>query len=302
MLATPVDEPFDDDRWLFEIKWDGFRAIARVTEHGVTLTSRRGIDLLERFGGLAGIGEAFARRPLVVDGEITALDDHGKSSFQALQEGDRPLTFVAFDLLFDGSRDLRAEPLEKRKEILRSLLIDGRGVMYSKHVIGQGKALFALARREDLEGVIGKRRDSPYRERRSADWVKIKTYRTQSCLIGGWTQGRGTREGFGALLLGVYEGKNLVYAGSVGTGFDARLLKEIGRKLEALETERAPFATVPKVREKTRWVRPKLVAEVRFGEWTRDGLLRQPVFLGLRDDVKPRDCVREREKPTREVV
>ena len=307
MLATLVDAPFDDPDWLFEFKWDGYRAIAVVAADGtVTLTSRSGNDLLGQFPELAELGGAFGSLPIIVDGEICILDERGRSSFQALQSRDKrfaggakasktPVTFVAFDCLYADGRDIRSEPLETRKALLEKLIVPGHGVMFSKHVVGSGKQLYEFAVREALEGIIGKARNSPYRSTRSREWVKIKAKRRQEFVVGGWTEPRGSRTKFGALLLGVYAGDELMYAGHVGTGFDQAKLRAIGKQLEALETKEAPFAHKPKTNEKAHWVKPTLVAEVEFAEWTRDAILRQAVFVGLRTDKDPRDVVRERE-------
>jgi bifunctional non-homologous end joining protein LigD len=312
MLATLVDAPFDDPKWLFEFKWDGYRALAVVAAGGgVTLTSRNGNDLLGQFSELAELGRAFSSLPIIVDGEICILDDSGRSSFQALQSRDKrfagtgkpsktPVTFVVFDCLYADGRDLRAEPLEKRKALLETLIVPGHGVMYSKHVIGSGKQLYDFAAREQLEGIIGKERNSPYRSTRSREWVKIKAKRRQEFVIGGWTEPRGSRSEFGALLLGVYAGKNLVYAGHVGTGFDQAKLHAIGLQLKNAETADVPFSVKPKTNTKAHWVKPTLVAEIEFAEWTRDALLRQAVFVGLRSDKDPADVVREVETPASE--
>jgi len=304
MLATAVDAPFDDPDWFFELKWDGYRALAQVDRDGaVAVVSRNGNDFTTKFPELAGLGDAFSERPVLVDGEIVVLDADGRPSFAALQERlDRfgrtkpqhEVTFIVFDLLYGNGRDLRGESLETRKAILESLLT-GRGpVMLSKHVVGDGKSLFDLAQARGLEGIVGKRRASTYQTRRSRDWVKVKTQQRQEFAIGGWTEARGSRKHFGALLIGVYERGELVYAGSVGTGFDGKKLAAIATKLAPLERKSAPFAQPPKTDTKAHWVAPTLVAEVSFTEWTRDGLLRHPVFVALRSDKDAREIVRER--------
>jgi bifunctional non-homologous end joining protein LigD len=307
MLATLVDAPFDDPDWFFEFKWDGYRAIAVVAaDRTVTLTSRNGNDLLKQFPELAELSAAFASLPIVVDGEICVLDAQGRSSFQALQTHDKrfsdgarvsqtPVTFVAFDCLYADGRDLRGEPLEARKAQLEALIVPDHGVMYSKHVVGTGKRLYAFAVEHDLEGIIGKFRSSVYRATRTREWVKIKAKHRQEFVIGGWTEPRGSRIAFGALLLGVYEHKKLVYAGHVGTGFDQAKLRAIGKQLAELETERPAFDQRPKTNTPAHWVKPTLVAEIEFAEWTRDDILRQPVFIGLRLDKDAKDVVRERE-------
>jgi bifunctional non-homologous end joining protein LigD len=301
MLATLVERPFDDPAFVFEVKWDGYRAIASVDAHGaVSLTSRNGLDLLERFGDLDAIGSAFNTLPIVVDGEICVLDERGRSSFQALQRymqaprGKKPpLTYIAFDLLYADGRDIRALPLDERKAKLEAAIVPDRGVLFSKHIETSGTAFFALAEREGLEGIIGKRRDSPYRATRSREWVKIKAKHEQEFVIGGWTDPKGSRSAFGALLLGTFDGDDLVYAGNVGTGFDAKLLREIGAELQKRAIDASPFTQLPRMRPAPHFVRPDLVAQIAFAEWTDDGLLRQPVFLGLRVDKPAREVVRE---------
>lgn len=308
MLATLVDAPFDDSDWLFEFKWDGYRALAAIAADGtVTLTSRNGNDLLGQFPELAQLGSAFGSLPIVVDGEICILDAQGRSSFQSLQSRDKrfaggaqpsktPVTFVAFDCLYADGRDLRNEPLETRKARLEALIVADRGAMFSKHVIGSGKQLYAFALEHDLEGIVGKRRTSVYRSIRTREWVKIKAKRRQEFVLCGWTEPRGSRTAFGALLLGVYERNDLVYAGHVGTGFDRAKLQALGKELESLEIARSPFRAPPKTNTKAHWVQPTLVAEIEFAEWTRDGILRQPVFIGLRADKPAAAVVREREE------
>ncbi len=306
MLATLVDEPFDDPQWLFEIKWDGYRAICTVREDGsIELVSRNGLDLLKKFPELARLANAWTTLPIVVDGEIVSLDSRGRSSFQRLQEslnsrrsnGARsanPLTFAAFDLLYADGKDLRKTPLEERKTLLERAIADDDLVLYSKHVVGKGCALFAQAQKQQLEGIIGKRRDCAYVERRTRDWVKIKAQLMQECVIGGYTEPRGSRTGFGALLLGLYNGKDLEYVGHVGTGFNTKLLKSLTAELKGIERKTSPFSTRVDSNTKPHWVDPKMVAQIRFTEWTRDGYLRQPAFLGLRLDKNPKECVRER--------
>ena len=302
MLPTLIDKPFDDAGWLFELKWDGIRAICALRGRGsYELISRNRLSLNHKFPELEGLDTQFSRVPLVIDGEIVSLDAHGRSSFQRLQRrfkgGGGRIVYAVFDLLYDGRRDLRHKPLDDRKAALEKVIKPGaKLVMVSKHVIGTGNRLFAVARRRKLEGIVGKRRDSTYQERRSRDWVKIKAHLEQEFVVGGWTDPQGSRAAFGALLVGVYEKGKLAFCGGVGTGFDARLLREIMQKLKPLETKTCPFGdSLPPLIVKTaHWVKPKLVTEVRFAEWTGDGLLRQPVFLGMRTDKDPKDVVHER--------
>lgn len=312
MLATPVDAPFDDPKFLYELKWDGYRALATVDAKGeVAIASRNGNDLLVKFPELANLADAFSERPVIVDGELVVLDSAGRPSFQHLQERldrygrrgtGKPVTFVAFDLLYGNGRDLRAEPLEKRKETLEALLTGHGPVLYSKHVVGDGIDLYRLARERGLEGIVAKRRDSAYQGKRSRDWLKIKTQARQEFVIGGWTEARGSRKHFGALLIGVYERAALVYAGSVGTGFDAKKLAAIMAKLAPLERKTRPFTEAPKTDTPAHWVSPKLVAEIGFTEWTRDAVLRHPVFVALRDDKDPKCVVREGPRHARDVA
>lgn len=307
MLATLIDEPFDDDDWLFEIKWDGYRAICTVQEDGsMQLLSRNGLDLLKKFPELQALASAWNTLPIVVDGEIVSLDAKGRSSFQRLQESISSgrggssarkapaLTYAAFDLLYADGKDLRKTPLDERKALLERAIADDDVVLYSKHVAGKGRALYRQAEKQQLEGIIGKKRESLYVERRTRDWVKIKAQLMQECVIGGFTEPRGSRTGFGALLMGLYDGKKLYYVGHVGTGFNTKLLKSMTADLKKIERKTSPFANEVDSNTKAHWVDPKLVAQVRFTEWTRDGYLRQPAFLGLRIDKDPKECVREK--------
>lgn len=296
MLATLVRAPFDDDDWLFEIKWDGYRAVCTVDEHGrLSLVSRNGLDLLKRFPQMAGLATAFESVPIEVDGEICYLDKSGRSSFQPLQEAAKtgvPLVYVAFDLIYADGRDLRKRPLEERKALLEQLIADDKLVLYSKHIEGAGVAFFAQAKKRELEGIVAKLRTSTYQERRSRDWLKIKAHFEQEVVIAGWTEPQGTRVGFGSLLLGVYEKGRLTYVGNVGTGFNERVLRDVHAQLKRLERKTSPFVQGDVLRG-AHWAEPKLVAEIRFAEWTRDGLVRQASFLGLRADKDPKDVVRE---------
>jgi bifunctional non-homologous end joining protein LigD len=296
MLATLVSEPFDDPDWLFEIKWDGYRALCTIEEKKFSLVSRNGLDMLNRFPDLEALARAFASLPVVVDGEIVSLDSKGRSSFQRIQESQkRPsgLVYAAFDLLYADGTDLRSKPLEERKALLERLIRDDSVVLYSKHVVGKGKALYENARKKDLEGIIGKKRDATYQERRSRDWVKIKTGFEQEFVVGGWTEPKGSRKGFGALLLGVRRREALQFVGSVGTGFSAKVLQQLYVRLRAGERKTSPFANEVDANSKIHWTSPELVVEVRFAEWTRDGYLRQPAYLGLRPDKSPDDVVAE---------
>jgi bifunctional non-homologous end joining protein LigD len=311
MLATGVAEPFDDPDWVFELKWDGYRALATIERDGsVSLVSRNGKDFTPKFPELAHLAASFDQRPLVVDGEIVVLDAEGRSSFASLQERlDRfgrsapdkhPVTYVVFDLLYGNGRDLRDEPLLARKAALEASLTGKGPVMFSKQVPRDGKGLYELAVSRGLEGIVGKRAASRYVSRRSKDWIKVRALMRQEVAIGGWTEARGSRKHFGALVAGVYEDGEFVYVGSVGTGFDAEKLESIAAKLAPLQRKTSPFAVPPKLETRAHWVTPSLVAEVSFAEWTRDGSMRHPVFVALRVDKDPREIVRERTGPVKD--
>lgn len=303
MLPTAVERPFDSPDWLFETKWDGVRAICEVARRGVTATSRTGQDLTRAFPELIELRDAFSLLPIVVDGEIVSLDRKGRSSFQRLQPRINRLrasesapvriTFMAFDVLSMGAHDVRKQPLDVRKDLLKKAIVGANSrIAFSAHVIGKGVRLFEKARSQGIEGIIAKRRASQYHAGRTRDWLKIKVTDSQEFVICGWTEPRGGRSHFGSILLGIYDRGELVYAGHAGTGFDENALAALHEKMTRLETKRCPFRIIPAVNAPVHWMRPKLVAEVKFGEWTRDNVLRQPVYLGLRVDKRPEDCVR----------
>lgn len=296
-----------NDRVCRPEKWDGYRAICTVHEDGrMELVSRNGLDFLGKFPELDALKNAWTTLPIIVDGEIVSLDAQGRSSFQRLQEsmngGGSPLTFAAFDLLYADGKDLRKLPVEDRKAMLERSIADGDLVLYSKHVVEKGRALFAQAQSKHLEGIIGKRLGSAYEQKRTRDWVKIKAQLMQECVIGGYTEPRGSRKGFGSLLLGLYEGNKLMYVGHAGTGFNTKLLASLTADLKKIERKDSPFANKVDANTKPHWVKPQMVAEIRFTEWTRDGYMRQPAFLGLRVDKDPKGCVRERPIDTDEVA
>lgn len=297
MLATLIDAPFDDDDWLFETKWDGFRALCTISAGGtMELRSRNGKNLLVKFPRLDTLRSSFRGTSLLLDGEIVALDRYGRSNFQRLQEAeyrDFPLSYAVFDLLYARGHDLRERPLLERKERLREVLrSDGRAV-YSEYVIGTGRSCFSRAKRRHLEGIVGKRSASTYQERRSRDWVKIKATLEQEFVVAGWSEPQGSRVGFGSLLLGAYEGSTLRYVGEVGTGFSVARLREIHGMLRKRVRATAPFGEIPPGTNGVHWVSPTVVVEVRFTEWTRDHRLRHPVFIGLRDDKPAREVTFE---------
>jgi bifunctional non-homologous end joining protein LigD len=298
-LALVVEVPPDGDEWLHEIKHDGYRIVARIEEGEVHLVSRNGKDWTKEFPQVARAVGRLPAGTALLDGEVAAVLPSGATSFQALQrraEGAAPLVYFAFDLLHLDGWDLRAVRLEERKEVLRRLLEKAPDTLrFSDHVRGRGPAFFERVREAGLEGVVSKRADSPYREGRGGDWRKAKCRLTQEMVVGGWTPSSDGRGSIGALLVGFYEDGRLLYAGKVGSGFSERLLADLQRRLEARPREACPFAEPPpELRQEIHWVEPDLVAQVEFSEWTDEGRMRQPVFLGLREDRDARHVVRER--------
>ena len=310
MLATAAEELPKGSGWLYEVKWDGYRAIVRIRAGEVTLTSRNGKDLTGRFPTVASALARAVRTPdCVLDGEVCALDEQGRASFSAMQQGKdgTPLVFYAFDVLEVEGEPLVDLPLVERRERLAELVDTRRGVVRLSETFEDGEALLEAAEKQGLEGVIAKRADSRYLPgRRSREWLKVKTSGRQEFVIAGYTRGQGNRErGFGALVLGVYDDDGeLHWVGNVGTGFTAREIERLLKKLRPLETDRCPFPTPPKMPRVRRgdavWVEPRLVAEVRFAQWTHDGHLRAPSYQGLREDKDPREVRREQASPASE--
>ncbi|MGC1645031.1 MAG: non-homologous end-joining DNA ligase [Candidatus Sulfotelmatobacter sp.] len=314
MLAESIEKPFDGADWLFEIKWDGYRAIAFLEGGKVRLVSRNQNDLTPRYPELKDMGKFIHAKTAILDGEVVALDEEGKASFSLMQQrtGFRPggkraaanadvaVLYYAFDLLYLDGYDWRRVPLEERKRKLVSLLVAGDHVRYSDHYEERGKALFEMAQKTGLEGIVAKKRASFYEERRSREWLKIKIRRRVECVVGGFTVPEGSRTHFGSLVLGLYDKKGqLIHVGQAGSGFDQKSLGEIWKLLEKIETKKNPFFGGVEALRKVSWVRPELVAEIEYAEWT-DGTsegsgpkLRAPVFLGLRDDKDPKECLLE---------
>jgi bifunctional non-homologous end joining protein LigD len=310
MLATSVEKPFDDPEWLFEIKWDGYRAIAFITKGKVRLVSRNQNDLTAQYPELENLAASIKAETAILDGEIAALDENGRSSFSLMQQRtgirergrrtasrpDIPVLYFVFDLLYLDGYDLRRLPLERRKTILAEITDVSGNVRYSDH-FPQGKALFDVAKRKGLEGILAKRRDSYYEERRTQAWLKIKITQTLDCVIGGYTDPEGSRAYFGSVVLGLYD-KNgeLIHVGQAGTGFDQAMLKQIWQQLKTRQTTRSPFPHGVEALREVHWVKPELVAEIKFSEWTHASAeggmkLRAPVFLALRKDKDPKECV-----------
>jgi bifunctional non-homologous end joining protein LigD len=302
MLATSSETAFSDPNWLFEIKWDGVRALAWIEDAKLTLRARSGSDITSHYPELRGVREAFSGRQAIIDGEIATLDERGHSDFEKLQErmhvrnpsqtliSQYPVVYFAFDLLYCDGYDLRGVPLLERKRLLERLLHRSERIRYSGHQLEKGKELFELAKQNELEGIIAKRIDSRYLSERSMHWLKLKTSKTLDAVVGGWTAPRGAGAPFGSLLLGLYEGNKLRFIGHAGSGFDAKTHTQVAEKLSELETPESPFDSVPETNEKATWVKPELVARVRFGGLTQEDRLRHPVFQGLRDDKKPGEC------------
>jgi DNA ligase D-like protein (predicted ligase) len=290
-------------QWFFELKWDGVRVLALRSGERVRFWSRNGIDVTAQYRELVTVVGTLPGGDLALDVEVVALDEGGRPSFQLLQRrmhttrtgGAQPIHGLAFDCVALHGRDLRALPLGERKALLRELLRGGDALRYSDHLEGDGERFLRAACREGFEGVVAKRADSPYVGGRRREWLKIKCNLQQEFVIGGWTDPKGTRAYLGAVHLGVYEDGDLVYVGRAGTGLDTARLKALHQKLRALEAETCPFtAGSPPRGMEHHWVRPALVCQVRFTEWTADGHVRHPVYLGLREDKPPADVRRER--------
>jgi bifunctional non-homologous end joining protein LigD len=304
-LAVLAEHPPQGEQWLHEIKFDGYRLLAFVKSADVTLYTRNGLDWTRKFSGIAKAIAKLKVDSAVVDGEAVVLDDKGRSDFQALQcmlkdkSNDSPV-FFAFDLLFCDGVDLRQVPLIQRKETLKSILDRSKlepTINYSEHVRGEGEKVVDKACAMSLEGIVSKRADAPYVSRRDPTWLKCKCGNRQEFIIIGYTDPQGARSGFGSLLLGYHDDKKrLVYAGRVGTGFDEAKLKQLIRKLRDIDQDKPSTDVLPPLRERraAHWVKPEMVAEVRFSNWTRDGMLRHPAFIALRSDKPQSQIVREK--------
>ena len=308
MLAESREEPFSDPAWVFELKYDGYRLVAGLEDGEARLISRNGNDLTASFPEVARALEALPVTDLVLDGEVVVHDERGIPSFQRLQKRARlsrpididraaielPATLYLFDCLSFHERDLRTLPLLERKQVLRRILPPVGPLRFSDHIPEKGVEMFERVAAMGLEGVMAKRSDSPYRGGRSADWLKIRADLTDDFAVIGWTEPKGGRSGFGALHLGAHEDDALVYAGRVGTGFSDAQLEEIRRRLEEHEVPEPPVEDrdAAPTGDEHHWVAPTLVVEVRYREWTDEGLLRHPVFLRVRDDKAPSECVK----------
>ncbi len=306
MLATLVDHSFDHPDWLFEIKLDGFRAIADLNQKKVELYSRNLQLFNERFPLLVKQLQEL-NIDAIFDGEIVALDKKGISHFQLLQnyKTEKNIYFYVFDLLFLNGEDLRTLPLVERKSILRNILKadSSSSIRFLDHVENDGNEFFDLCNKQGLEGVIGKNKQSVYQSgERSRNWVKIKAEQRQEFIICGFTAPRKSRKNFGALIVGIYKDNELQFAGHVGGGFTEKKLEEIKKTLTPLMTKQCPFRNAPSTNTSVTWVKPQLVCEVKFKEWTSEGLLRMPIFLGIRADKQAHSVGKEEKKRTKKIV
>jgi bifunctional non-homologous end joining protein LigD len=326
MLATPVQDAFSDPAWLYEVKWDGYRVQAVVRGGRVRLWTRGRKDAAAYFPDLAAAPEWIAAREAIVDGEVVALDSEGKPDFSLLQDrtgirgapgaprgSDRPrpgpdqlaaipLAYQLFDLLYLDGRSLLDVPLEHRKRLLRSVLLEHPTVRYAGHVAEDGEAFVEAARERGLEGVVAKQRASRYETgRRSRSWLKIKLRREQELVVAGWLPGRGSHRELGSLIVGVYDDGQLRHAGQVGSGLDARTRRELRSRLDELARRSSPLEPVPKLKD-ARWVEPQIVIRAEFAEWTTDNLLRQAAFKGIEIDRDPGEVHREEVVPTQNMT
>jgi len=314
MLATLVDDPFSNPEWIFETKWDGFRSVCFVSHGKARFVSRNQIDMTPQYPELAQLAKQVDAKEAILDGEIVALDENGMPRFHFLQprvgrksglgalRGHGHIVYYVFDLLYLDGYELTSCPLVERKEVLRTILKPADFVRVSEHIEGEGEAFFKEIEKFHLEGMMAKRADSPYVPKRSRGWLKVKTVQRSEVVIGGYTQPRGSRSHFGALVVGLYRGSDLHYVAHVGGGFNQRSLAEIYKLMQPLKTKNSPFVDAPKTNEPVQWIKPKLVGDVKFSEWTADYRLRHPVFIGLREDKKPEDCRFEFERDTEKVV
>lgn len=302
MLAKLTDAPFDGEDWIYELKWDGYRAIAEVNEEEINLYSRNGNSYKQKYKpivqGLKELGHQ-----ALLDGEIVVLNQEGKPDFQLLQNymtnKKDTLRYYVFDLLYLNGYEMFDLPLVERKNLLKEIVTDIPKVIYSDHITGDGISFFKVAQENSMEGIVAKRADSRYhRGKRSNEWLKIKTSMRQEAVIGGFTAPRGSREKFGALVLGVYKNKKLHYIGHTGGGFNSDSLKLVMKKLAFLIRNKSPFEEKIRTNSPVTWVEPKLVCEVSFSEWTVEGNMRHPIFQGMREDKTAIEVVREGEDET----
>jgi DNA ligase D-like protein (predicted ligase)/DNA ligase D-like protein (predicted 3'-phosphoesterase) len=298
MLATLIENPFDHPDWIFEVKWDGYRAVAEIHDGDVSLYSRNRLPLNQKFIPITGSLRKF-KFEAVLDGEIVVADELGQPNFQMLQNywksGKGHLLYYVFDLLHFQGHDLTGLPLLRRKKLLKQVLPSSSKIKFSDHVRKDGVLFFNVVKEKGLEGIIAKHSQSAYRMGiRSSQWLKVKTRLTQEAVIAGFTEPRGKRKYLGALVLGVFERDELMYIGHTGGGFRVKDLREIREKFEPLIQKKCPFKVEPETNSAVTWLKPELVCEVALSGWTDDGIMRQPVFLRLREDKTAGEAVREK--------
>src|SRR3984893_58369 len=301
MMASLAKEPFNHRDWIFETKLDGYRAIAVIDSTGkARIWSRNRLPLEQKFPTVRDAAEELNLRSTILDGEIVALDEEGIPRFQLPQKWQKrpttPVVYVLFDLLWNNGRDLTGKSIVQRRERLQEIITPIAGIQVGGYLEKRGIDLFQLAKEKGLEGIIAKRKESTYQPgRRSGDWLKVKARPQQEFVVGGFTEGKGSRKHFGALLLGAYRNGQLHYFGHSGSGFSEKGLRDALDRMKPLFTDKSPFENPPRIPEKIQWVKPKLVCEIAFAERTQDGELRQTVFLGWREDKNPKEVVLERQ-------
>jgi len=290
MLATLVPRPFHKPNWVYEEKYDGIRIFAYKEGNKLSLRTRNDIDRVSGFPNLAAAIRRLKSSTLLLDGEVVVFDQKNVSRFQLLQQNSGEAKYAVFDCLFANGKDLRAEPLSVRRKSLKNAIESGNVLLIAERLAENGFRAYRLAKRRGFEGVVAKDAASPYVEGRSRYWLKVKIRKEEEFIIGGYTEPAGSRKYFGALLLGAYKQGVLRYVGKVGTGFNEKTLLSLFHKFKPLVRKESPF--VPPLRMKNAtFLSPELVAQISFTEWTSDGKLRQPVFLGLREDKSPREVV-----------
>ena len=290
MLATLVAAPFDHPGWVYEEKYDGDRMLAYKEDKQIRLLSRNEKDRTAKFPGIASVLRNLRPATLLLDGEMVAFDQKGVSRFQLLQQGKGEPAYAVFDCLFYDGRDLRQESLAKRRTLLEKVIPPNKTLLISRRLAANGLKAFRVAQAHGYEGLVAKDLSSPYAEGRSKKWLKVKVHQEDEFVIAGFTKPDGSRQHFGALLLGAYHSGKLRYVGKVGTGFDQKTLRALHQQFRSLIRDKATLVDPPRERGVT-FVAPRMVAQVSFQEWTADGKLRQPVFLGLRDDKRPQDVL-----------